>query len=329
VHFREQSLLDNSELGSAHGSLQGNSTPVKVGRSRAPSWKRRKARKVKAAQEVVASSADHAQQCRSVHTKPAPRRCRIRPRLKSLVVPRQAMFFCPAFPCRPGFASRHPLSALPVGTESAHWLMASIWGPDAPQAAHQLHRPGSFDTASGSRQGHSLPQIRLEPGQQQHIEALLKQMLRNAAQVPWSALLEAHCGMASCLPSKLRRSRQTSFASDAVKLQPPCKRQCTGQSSPCAREGRCKSAQHMKGAMSDCLPNACRLSAVCGFVRAVLRRLVPRKLLGVNARTLQLRAMKLLCMRRHEKLTLHDIMQGMRTKGLHWLDVLCASPHLA
>lgn len=70
--------------------------------------------------------------------------------------------------------------------------------------------------------------------------------------------------------------------------------------------------------------------AVCSFMCAVLSRLLPPALLGgrgASAQSALLRHMcKFIALRRFEQMTVHDVMHGMRTTGIAWLDVLCAPP---
>jgi Telomerase ribonucleoprotein complex - RNA binding domain len=204
----------------------------------------------------------------------------------------------------------------PILAHSKHsmqQLITLIWGPAAPASPPEVNR---FHCAFSSNQQQALsipllgtswrsssnsnsnalahalakPQVRLCKEQQKSVSKLLQTMAQKAEKLPWKVLLDFHCPIL-----------EGSFVKHKSDAQ----------------------SQSQKGSR---LPNSCAMSAVCGFLRAVLKRLIPIDLLGSrhNKRVVCKWAVCIACMGRFEDVTVHSFMQCMRTRDVHWLHPTCA-----
>eukprot|EP00892_Ulva_mutabilis_P009365 jgi/Ulvmu1/6800/UM031_0001.1 len=216
-----------------------------------------------------------------------------------LTLPRHACFFSADYAPRAGLPQAHPLLALPPSRNGARTLLGCIWGSTAPLS------PEKVFSSEGCRGAASL-HLRLSPAQQALMLEVAEKLLQRARKLPWRALLDTHCP-----------------CPDLTQKRPSQRAQHTQHSQ------RAQQAQTRPGA----LEGACSTAGVCGFVCAVLRRLLPAELLGgrcANSQRALLRHVcKFIALRRFEQMAVHDVMHGMRTSGTTWLDVLEVGGHRA
>ena len=135
------------------------------------------------------------------------------------------------------------------------------------------------------------------------VRPLLATMLRRHDRFHYAAAL------AACCPTALPRG---GAAPPAARGAPP------------AGAARIRALQQLARARSRgeprCFPVATTHGRVCWYVRLVLRRVVPRALLGsaANERVVAAAAARLVCARRRERVALHDALHGFRASHCAW-----------
>ena len=164
------------------------------------------------------------------------------------------------------------------------------------EAARQLARAiwGRAAPLRGAARSHAhqaSSAVRLHPAQHAAVLPVLADLLARAQRVPYVAILQATCPM---WREEDGRKRNASVQS--------------------AKPLRC-------GAV---LQHALPPQRVCAFVRAVLHRLLPPGLLAGAFKPLLAHVATLLALRRHEQLSVHDLMQRLPTQRIPWLQALCA-----
>lgn len=230
-----------------------------------------------------------------------------------LKLPRQACFFRAEFPPRAGLPRSHPVAALAPSRDSARSLIAAIWGSTAPLS------PEAVFKADGCRVS-ATSSVRLSPPQQQRMLVIAEELLVRARNLPWHALLEAHCPCPDLDRPPHAQHGQHASETHAASPAPDAGR--AGAEAPSG--GSAAARRKARG-----LPlGTTGTGAVCGFMCAVLSRLLPPALLGGRGAPAQSALLRHVCkfvaLRRFEQMTVHDVMHGMRTTGIGWLDVLCA-----
>lgn len=258
------------------------------------------------------------------------------------LLPRHSLFFTANFPSKPGLPASHPLSVAsraPDKTHNMKQLLVLIWGAKAPAPPSNLNCLSSCPCSSYAQshgrgcaansriQGPEQPQVRLNFQQQILVSQTLKKMAEKASKLPWKALLDFHCPEPVLHPSECTkqsrlaidcRTSKTHVLPNNTQDMPQMTQTSKGQPS---QKYSGKKRKHLE------LPNSCPHMAVCGFLKAVLKRLVPKELLGSahNKQLLCAWALRIACMGRFEDVSLHCVLQGMRTKDVHWLNAKCVA----
>lgn len=196
------------------------------------------------------------------------------------------------------------------------------------------------------------PQVRLCRDQQREVSKVLHDMAHKASKVPWKALLDFHCPNPTLPISRqihqsdgaqehvhaFTRVTETKCPQKSMGVEVGAKRKQAERSDHGIVCGQSKQpgpsiAQnsvsikppdaHAQKLLR--LPNSCANSAVCGFLKAVLKRLLPSELVGSrhNNTVVYKWAADIACMGRFEDVTLHSVMQCMRTKDVKWLNAMC------
>jgi Telomerase ribonucleoprotein complex - RNA binding domain len=199
--------------------------------------------------------------------------------------PRSEPLSCQAALFQPAWTGR---SGLPAQHPLSHLSAA----PAVMDAATQLMRCiwGRAAPRRATAHCHKLisdSAVRLHPAQQQALAPILSDLLARAAHVPYTAILQSTCPLPGA-----------------------CGQKCLAPLSP------------WRGSV---LSKATAPQRVCTFVRAVLNRMLPPALLGSGQRTFLARVGSFLALRRHEQMSLHDVLQGMPIRGVAWLQALCAA----
>jgi hypothetical protein len=129
--------------------------------------------------------------------------------------------------------------------------------------------------------------LRLHPFQRAAVLPLICKMLDRAVAIPYIPILQSICP----LPPQC----QPGSGSDPVSEAP--------------------------------LSHACALRHVIAFVHAVLSKLLPAGLLGPSQKVFLRHVATFLSLRRFEVFSVHELLQGVATKGIEWLHALCAAYH--
>lgn len=216
-----------------------------------------------------------------------------------------------------------------------------------PQNAVPMHAHAPATTHSKTQ-----PLVRLRRDQQKEVARILHEMAQRAAKLPWKSLLEHHCPAHNV--RELSQPHASHVAADADGV---AEWHCSHKSQSAAAEiprnhpkkGRvCGSELLSKGDVDRTLelgsfrqvqaagtsaqprlklPGSCPHRAVCGLLRAVLKRLLPNELLGSrhNRGVFCDWACRIACMGRFEDVALHTVMQHMRSRDVRWLNTACVS----
>lgn len=160
------------------------------------------------------------------------------------------------------------------------------------------------------------------PRRLRRVRAALADMVRRHDRFHYAAALNA------CCPTALPRLRPADLDAldDAplpARADPPVP---ASTQAPAAHDSaQTRGLQQLARARSRGEPQFYRYatphSRVCFYVRTVVRRVVPLALVGshANRRTLCAAAARLVCARRHERVTLHDALASFRVSHCAWL----------
>ncbi|WFD00878.1 RNA-directed DNA polymerase [Malassezia yamatoensis] len=154
------------------------------------------------------------------------------------------------------------------------------------------------------------------------LRRILATMLRKHDRLNYAAVLE------SCCPSSLPRGR-IDDPEDVLAVHPisahlmhaPANTQSALSQDPARIQGLQRLAKSRSKAEPHFHRYATPLGQVCWFVRVALSHVFPLALFGSykNRRVIVTAAKRLICARRNERISLHDILQGFKISKCAWL----------